>query len=308
MAGIPSKNKIGLKIVSVFLALLLWAYIANQNQDIASQHTTGVSLRYANLGDGLVVSGPERVAVKLWGSFRETAEVEAYVDLQGLGEGTYLLPVQVKNVQGAMFASVEPDKVEVVLKRTTRHEFKIGYQVAQNPPPGYELMDVVFVPDRCLVTGDEYALKRVKRVISSLQLGNTKESTTSKVILGAVDASGDIIQKGIRITPAQVEVYTVVAQKLASKKVVVKPIMQGKLPEGSQVQEVRVDPETITLRGSEEAIAYIDEVGTMEISLEGHKQTFSQEVAIQELQDIKAYPSRVMVDVIISNSSEEVTQ
>jgi len=301
-------NNLGLKIISVLLALLLWAYIANQNQGIASQHTTGVSLRYTNLGEGLVVSGPERVAVKLWGSFRETAEVEAYVDLHGLGEGSYLLPVRVQNVQGAMFASVQPDKVEVSLKRTTRHEFKLGYQVAQSPPPGYELLDVVFVPDRCLVTGDEYALKQVKRVISSLELGNTKESTTSKVRLTAIDAGGKPVQKGIRITPEQAEAYTVVVPKLASKKVAVNPILQGKLPEGSQVQEVRVDPASITLRGNEEAIAYIDEVGTAEISLEGHKQTFSQEVAIQELQDVKTYPSRVLVEVIIANNSEEVTQ
>ena len=307
MAGTSKKSNIGLKTVSVLLALLLWVYIANQNQGLAGQPTTGVGVHYNNLGDGLVVSGPERAAVKLWGSFGQTGDIVAYVDLHGLGEGTYQLPVRVKPVQGAMFATVQPDKVEVVLKRTTRHEFKVQYQVAQNPPPGYQLIDVVFVPDRCLVTGNEAALKKVKRVVSSLQLGNTKDNTSSKVKLVALDVNNNSIEQGIRVTPAQLEVYVVIAQKQADKKVNVVPALQGKLPEGFKVLETSVTPEAVTLRGSEELIASIDEVGTKGISLEEHRQSFSQEVEIQDLSNIKAYPARVMVDVVIGSNSEDVT-
>jgi len=308
MAGSSRKSNIGLKIISVFLALLLWAYIANENQGIASQDTTGVSLRYSNLGDGLVVSGPERVAVKLWGSFRETGEVVAYVDLRGLGEGTYQLPVQIKTVQGAMFASVQPDKVEVVLKQTTRHEYKVEYQVAQSPPVGYQLLDVVFVPDRCLVSGEDSALKRVNQVISSLQLGNTRESTTSRVKLTAIDVNGSIIDKGVRITPAHLEVYVAIAPNQATQKVVVKPTLQGQPAEGYQVMEVRVTPEEVTLRGSEEALTALNEVSTSGISLQERRQSFSQEVEIQELKDIKAYPARVIVDVVIGSNSEVIAE
>ncbi|MGE5390928.1 MAG: YbbR-like domain-containing protein [Deltaproteobacteria bacterium] len=307
MAGTSRKNNIGLKIISVVLALLLWAYIANENQGSASQHTAGVSLRYTNLGDGLVVSGPERVAVKLWGSFRETGAVVAYVDLRGLGEGTYQLPVQVKTVKGAMFASVQPDKVEVVLKRTTRHEFKIGYRVVQSPPEGYQLLDVVFIPDRCLVTGDDASVKRVDQVISSLQLGNTRESTTSRVKLAAVDANGSIIGKGIRITPAQLEVYVAIAPRQSTKKVDVKPVLQGKLPDGYQLQDVLVTPTNVTLRGSEEALVATDEI-TAEVSLQDRKQSFSQEIELKKIKDAQAFPSKVIIEVLISSNSEEVTQ
>ncbi len=307
MAGTSRKSNTGLKIISVFLALLLWFYIANENQGIASSQTAGVSLRYTNLGEGLVVNGPERVAVKLWGSFRETSEVVAYVDLNGLGEGAYQLPVQVKTMQGAMFASVQPDKVEVVLKRTTRHEFKVSYRVNQSPPAGYQLLDVVFVPDRCLVTGDDAALKQVKQVISLLELGNTRESTSSRVSLSAIDANGSIIEKGIRITPAQLEAYVVVAQNQGTKKLDVKSQLQGNLPDGYQVQDVRVTPANVTLHGSEEALAELNEV-IAEVSLQDRKQSFSQEIELPVAKDVKAYPARVIVDVVITNSSEEVIQ
>lgn len=307
MAGTSrNSSNIGLKIISVFLALLLWAYIANENQGTASRQTNGVSLHYTNLGDGLVVNGPEQVAVTLWGSFRETGEVVAYVDLNGLGEGNYELPVQVKTVKGAMFASVQPDKVAVVLKRTTRHEFKVGYRVAQGQPAGYQLLDVVFVPDRCLVSGDDSALKKVNQVIALLQLGNTKESTTSRVRLTAVDANGNAMDKGIRITPAQLEVYVAVAPAQTTKNVDVTPQLKGKLADGFQVQDVRVTPSDVTLRGSEEALADLNEIAA-EVDLQERKQSFSQEVELPEVKNAKAYPARVIIDVVVSGNSEEVT-
>lgn len=308
-AGTSKMNrKIGLKVVSVLLAVLLWAYVANQNQGLAGQSTSGVSVHYSNLGDGLVVSGPERVAVKLWGSYQEPGDIAAYVDLTGLGEGAYHLPVRLKGVQGALFASVQPDKVDVVLKQTTRHEYKVGYQVAESPPAGYQLLDVVFVPDRCLVTGEDAALKKVKRVVSALQLGNTTENTTSKVRLEALDAVGKPIRQGIRITPAQLEAYVVVAQKQSAKKVSIKPILEGSLPDGYKVLQTSVAPDTVTIRGSDEAIASIDEVGTRPISLGDRRQSFSQEIEIQDLANVKAYPARVTVDVVIgSNSSGDET-
>lgn len=306
MAGkLRGKSNTGLKIVSVLLAVLLWLYIANQTPGNTNLNTTGVNLRYTNLGDGLMVNGPERVAVRLWGSFSETGEIVAYVDLSGLGEGSYHLPVQVKPVKGAMLASVQPDKVDVVLKRTNKHEFRVGYRILQNPPAGYQLLDVAFVPDRCLVTGEDAALKRVSRVVSLLQLGNTTQNAAFKAKLIALDSAGNQIDKGIRLTPSQLEVYAVVTPKRTSKKVNVKPVFQGKLPEGYQVGETRIEPADISILGKEDAVNPINEIGTKEISLEGRKQSFTQEVGLQDLKDVKAYPSRVMVEVVIINSGDD---
>ncbi|MEN6350786.1 MAG: CdaR family protein [Syntrophomonas sp.] len=305
-----AKSKgIVLKLISVIMAVLLWLYVVNHGDLTASQDLIKVDLQYRNLAEGMTVSGPDTVSVKLWGSFQEIDNITAYVDLAGKGEGSCELPVKLNQVKGAMFTSVQPDKVTLVIKKIKEKSYAVKYSIAQSPPSGFEVLDVVTIPDKCLVTGEENDLKIINSVVCTINLGEVKDTDSQVVPLAAKDSKGKTISEGIRLVPDKVLVYTVVGEKQNSKKVKVKTEFAGIPEPGYQMGKVDVNVDTVTVLGAKDEVEALNEVSTKAIDLTGKKASFAEEVEIIDPAGLKVYPSRLMVNVEIKKVEEkEVVQ
>lgn len=301
MAKTPTKTA-GLKIISILLAVLLWMYVTNQNEISTKQNYTDVNLQYYNLPSGLTVSGPQTVSVRLWGSFKQTREIIAYVDLASLAQGEYNLPVQVKPVSGAMFTSVKPDKVNVQLKRLKENMVAVDYEVSQNPATGFKLTDVVIEPSRCLIKGDQSAVNRVDKVIAPLQLGQVKDISSFKVNLVARDANGEIVNDVV-LVPDTVSVYAVVEQQKKTAKLPIKAQFTGKVAEGYQMSGYKIDPDTVSVLGTEEVLSKLTQIDT-KIDLTDKKESFSQAVNVT-VPGLSVYPAQVTVTVDIIKLPEK---
>lgn len=303
------KSRIGLKLISVILAVLLWIYIGNQGGTTSRQNTVQADLQYIHLGDGLSVKQvPDKVSVTMWGNYRGSGNAVAYVDLGGLGAGTHLLPVNLEPVQGAMFTRVNPKEVEVVLTRLQQREFRVEYQISGEPPAGYELVDMVTTPDKCIISGEDNILGRVSRVVCRVNLANSTGVDSLRLRPQARDARGNIISEGLRIVPETVMVHAVVSQKLASKQMTVKAQFKGNVAEGYRVKEVTIEPDLASIISKQDLPADQDELITTEIDLAGKKQSFSQEVALQTPAGVKVYPPRVLVEVSIEKIPTEESE
>ncbi len=64
-------------------------------------------------------------------------------------KGTHTVPVQVEPVKGAMFTSVEPDKVEVTLD-SVKETVNIQQEIRQNPPAGLKVSEISIYPENAL--------------------------------------------------------------------------------------------------------------------------------------------------------------
>ncbi len=303
-ANIGRKRNSGLKLISVILALLLWFYIGYQEQGKVGQDYVEVKLRYLNLGEGLTVTGPENVSLRIWGAFRETPAATAYVNLEGLDEGEYNLPVKVKAVENAMFTSVEPNHVTLTLSRNNNHSLKIETVVLQSPLPAYQVLDLMVVPEKCLISGEQKQVEQVERIVCYLQLAGITQSSTLDVPLKALNKNGQPVEQGIRLHPAKANVYAAIGQNLERKTVSVKAITKGNPEEGCQLASLRLEPDKVELLGVKDQLAGIDEIGTKEIDLNGKNQSFVQEVEVQNLGSIKVFPSKLTVEAVIEKSTE----
>lgn len=293
-------SRVGLKLISVILAVLLWIYIGNQGGTTTRQNTMQADLRYVNLGEGLSIKkAPQKVSVKMWGTYRGSGNVRAYVDLGGLEEGTHNVAVTLEPVRGAMFTRVDPREVEVKLTRLQEREFRVEYQLKSKLSPGYELLDLVTTPDRCIISGEANALSQVSRVVCPINLSNHTAVNSLRLRPQAQDAMGNIISEGLRIIPDTVTVHAVVSQKVFSKELAVKAVLKGSVDEGYQVREVLVEPGKVSVLSQEKIPAELNGLSTAEIDLTGRKQSFSQEAALEIPPGGKLYPSRVLVEVII---------
>jgi YbbR domain-containing protein len=294
----------GLKIISIVLAILLWFYVMNQGQLSARQNVMDVELHYAYLAEGLTVEGPATVSVRLWGVFQEPDNIEAYVDMTGLKEGTHNVPVHVKPVTGAMLTSVEPDRIDVVVRKIRQHVVAIDYEVVQNPPPGSELLDILISPDQCLVKGDNEAVAQVRTVVCQVNLGQASDVAIFNAPLTARDVNGNLVKEGIRLVPEHVQVVAVIRETVDSKTVPIQPNLTGQLAEGFHLGTVKLEPENITVVGNTIKIQPITAIQTDPINLEGREESFTEIVPITLPEGLQGYPEQVKLSVEIIQDEE----
>ena len=306
MATNPMKPKTtGLKIISVVLAILLWLYVMNQGQLSARQNVMDVDLHYAFLAEGLTVEGPSTVAVRLWGVFQEPDRIEAYVDMTDLDEGTHNVPVHVEPVTGSMFTSVEPDRIDIVVRQTRQHIVTIDYEVVQNPPAGNEILDIMVSPDKCLVKGDDEAITQVRTVVCQVNLAEASDVAIFNAPLIARDVNGNLVTEGIRLVPEQVQVVAVIRETIATQTVPLKPNLVGQPAEGFELGAVKLDTETITLVGNTIKVQPITEIQTDPIDLEGRAESFAEPVSITLPEGIQGYHEQVQLSVELVSSEPE---
>lgn len=295
----------GLKIISVIMAVLLWFYVINQGDLAPKQNIVTTDLRYVNLKEGLSIILPETVEVKLWGLFQEPEDIIAYVDVNNLDNGTYQLPVLVEPVKGALLTSVEPGVVEVVIKAESEKYIPITYAITRNPPAGYELLDVMMSPDKCLIKGEENAVNRASQAVCEIDLSDTTGVENVTVPLKAIDAQGQPITKGIRLVPEIINLYVVVNQVMVTKQVPVKIDLTGSLPEGYQLLNTKLTPETVRIIAPAILADTINELETQKIDISGKVESYSREIGIIVPEGVNIYPDKVLVDVSISSPIED---
>jgi YbbR domain-containing protein len=295
-----ARSRIGLKLISIILAILLWIYIGNQGGATTSQSTEQVKLNYINLEDGLNISqAPEKVNVKMWGAQKESTNVRVYVDLEGLGAGTHILPVNVDTVTGAMFTSVDPQEIKVVLTRIEQRQLPIDYQISGTIPKGYELQEIVKTSEVCIITGEEDILDRVNRVVCPVNINNMTGLNSPRLRLKALDRQGNVINQGLKVIPEMVTVHIVVGQLLASQELAVNAKFKGSVAEGYRVKEVAIEPSQVSIISNKKISSDLSEITTNEIDLTGRKNSFSQEIELIAIPETRLFPTKVLVEVTI---------
>jgi YbbR domain-containing protein len=301
-------KKFGLKILSLLMALMLWFYVINQGGAATSQDYQQTKLNYFNVPTGLMVNGPDTVSVRIWGSTKTSGNVEAYVDLSGLQQGSYKLPVKVKPLQGVLFATVQPDKVDVELKSPADRSLAIKYELPQNLPTGVELRDVSISPEKCIVRGEQEAVSKVASVYVPINVGGEMGILSQQVSLVARDAKGNKIASGIQLIPSAVNVYAVAENKKTTKDLAVKLKFKGKVADGYELGTTSIDPATVSALGDESSLKDVEEITSLEIDLTDRKEAFTEVVALQVPDGIIISPGQVTVVVNIQHVDNEAEQ
>jgi len=296
------RNKIGLRIAAVLMSLLLWFYVVNQGSLVSGGNSIDVPLQYHNVSADLNVTGPDKVAVRLWGSYKGEQEIYAYVDLAGFQKGEYQVPVKLHTVRGALFTSVQPTRVSITLEDIGERVLAIKHEVKLNPPVGLQLSQVMLSPDNCIVKGDAETIARVTTVVAPLDLASVKDIGDIKANLQARDANGKTITQGIQIVPNSINVYVVVEKKQLSKKVNLKPQITGKIADGYSLGEIRSEPEQVTVLGEQTVVEALNEINTKPIDITGQQADFSKLVELSPPAGTVVLPSQVTVHIKISKT------
>ena len=258
MRAIWPFRHIGLKLVSVAIAVLLWMVIAGEE---TVERGLRVPLELQQFPPGLELLGdvPTTADVRVRGvsgtlSRISPGDIVAVLDLRGARAGErlfHLTPEQVRAPFGVEVVQVTPPTVAVAFEKAASRIVPIKPATEGRPAAGYMVGKTTADPPTVEVEGPESAVHRVTDALTEpVSVAGAVRTVQETVTVGTLDPAVRVktqrtVQVTVQIVPAPLE-----------QTVRDRPVHVRKL--GANLMATVVPTEVdVTLRGSREALARI---------------------------------------------------
>ncbi|GIQ65489.1 hypothetical protein PACILC2_40570 [Paenibacillus cisolokensis] len=264
-----------LKIVSAVIGVLLWAVVHFDPEappnTVASNMETKVIEAVKIVPIGMDESThvlrsmePSVVRILVRGtrtnllSANEDEDYQVTVDLTGIVEGKYTLPLKVGQLpRGVELLEMSPNRTTVQVDALITKPFDVTIVTEGEPEDGYLAGTPVLHSDnRVEVTLPKDDMAKVDRVVARIDIaGADKSINVKRVPLIALDKQGNELTNAV-IRPATAEVEIPITKEY--KVVPLRIGLSGQLPEGLSISSFKPNVKEVKLFGPREALDKID--------------------------------------------------
>lgn len=175
-----------LKLVAVALATALWFFVAGQSN---TEVGVIVPIGYKDAPRNLVISNtpPDEVEVRVMGpklfiNNLSASQIIAELDLSGASAGVNsyrLKPSDITTPMGVEVLRLKPSTVEVRMDRLERKSLKVKAKLKGRLEKGYEIADIIVIPDVVEATSVKKSLSGLKEIGTvPLDIGGLNHSTS----------------------------------------------------------------------------------------------------------------------------------
>ncbi|MDD4564921.1 MAG: CdaR family protein [Eubacteriales bacterium] len=258
------KSKTFYKIISVVIAILLWAYVIEVTDPVKNQTISDLPVQLLNaesLADrGLALSGDAEymVDVLIQGKRADLSRITegdilAEADLFGYSIGKNSIPVMVTAPRGVSIAEVKPLKINVVIEERVEVAKPIRVAFLGQFEEGVEAGQITTKPEVIQVSGAKSEVGAVSHIKAEVPVSRlTAESSTIQTRAVAVNDEGDVVQN-VRLSSSYIDVT---ARLNAVKEVPLKVEITGELAPIYELIELNI-PESIKIKGDKAALEKI---------------------------------------------------
>jgi YbbR domain-containing protein len=217
MAYHPFRH-LGLKVVALALATLLWLTVAGEH---VVERIIRVPLQFRNIPEQLEVVGdpPASVDVRLRGSSAllsrmEPGDVVADLDLANARAGSRIFHVRNEEVRapyGAQVTQVVPGTLGIEFEKSARRVVPVVAAIEGEPASGFALGQVTAEPSTVEVVGPESRLKKLANATTEpVDVAGARENVRDVVAVGLLDSAVRLVQPQnvtviVDVLPAPVE-------------------------------------------------------------------------------------------------------
>ncbi len=271
----PEKEKTINIILSIIIALVLWAYVIGEVNPTTTQVIDNVSVELLNVQSltsrGLAVEGDAdfTVDVVVEGTRADIAamdrtEIVAEADLFGWSEGQNVVPVTVTVPEDVKLVEVRSEKIEVKLETLVAVSKPVEIAYTGSLGDEKEVGAVEIKPEEIEVTGAKSDVARVAkiRVMVALEQLSAEGATVQAEVL-PIDKEGFGVEN-VNLSAKYVDVF---AKIYTLKQVALEVSFTGD-PGNGYGAETRV-PDTIWVKGTKEALKDLESVSTQDVDLTG---------------------------------------
>jgi YbbR domain-containing protein len=203
---------IGLKLLSLALAVLLWAVIAGEE---TVERGLRVPLELQQFPPGLELLGevPTTADVRVRGASGtlgriSAGEIVAVLDLRGARPGQrlfHLTPEQVRAPVGVEVVQVTPPTIAMVFENEASRIIPIQPAIQGKPAAGYVVGTITVDPPSAEVVGPESAVRRASEALTEpVSVVGANTSVQEMVTVGTADS--DVRLKTLRTAIVTVEI------------------------------------------------------------------------------------------------------
>jgi YbbR domain-containing protein len=259
MASIWPFRHLGLKALSLVLALLLWMVVSGEE---TVERGLRVPLELQQVPAGLELTGevPATVDVRVRGasgtlSRVSTGDVVAVLDLRSARSGRRLFPLtpdQVRTPFGVEVVQVQPSALAMAFESSASRQVPVVPAVDGRPAAGYVVGPMTADPKTVEVIGPETAVRRVTEALTEpVSVSGAREEVRQSVILGLIDPS--LRLKNVRAATVTVQIVPAPLERSLHGR----PVHLRNVPGTLEAQAIpsAVD---LMLRGSREALARVE--------------------------------------------------
>ena len=267
------ESKHFLKILSVFLALILWFFVAGDNRDTLGLETrrtfSGIPLVMRNVGaDLVVVESVENVILSLQGvpvafDGLTPADLEAYVDLSGRAEGWHEMRINAAAPTGVSVVRIEPARVNILLDDLISRQMGVEGIFQGEPAGGLAVHGSNFRPEAVFVQGPRRKVDLMEKVVFQIELEGTEDDIVARqVALYPVDSAMNRVE-GLIVVPDRAEVW--VQLGLPRREIPLKAVFR---PEELMPLSIFLEPPSVELQGPRDILYAQTYISTETIDLE----------------------------------------
>ena len=262
----------GLKVVSVFLAVLLWMMVSSQRAFV--ERGLRIPLELQNLPENLEMVEPpqESVDVRVRGTADTLGrlvpgDLVATIDLSAAQSGRrlfHLSPERVKAPFSVEVTQMTPSSVAIRFEPAATRVVRVQPSVEGEPAPGFIVGKISANPPTVEVVGPESVLRRVAEAITEPSwVGSANSNVQSSAILGVAEPGVRV--KGARTALVSVDIVPAPEERVLGSVPVRTRNLAGRL-------SARIVPPTVrvVVRGTKEAVGKMRDASmTAFVDLEG---------------------------------------
>jgi YbbR domain-containing protein len=266
----PFRN-LGLKVLAVALASLLWLTVAGQH---VVERSLRVPLEFRNVPKSLEIVGntPDTIDVRVRGSSAvltrlQPGEIVAVLDVSGARTGSRLFQVRADEVRapfGVEVTQVVPSTLALELERSARRKVPINAAVDGQPAPGFVIGTRTVEPASVDIIGPESRIRQITEATTEpVSIKDARARVRDTVNVGVIDSA-------VRLALPQTAQVTVdIWPAPAERRLADVPIRWRNLPPGLSAQ-LSPNLTSVTVRGTKELVsglrpdailAYVDLAG-----------------------------------------------
>jgi YbbR domain-containing protein len=294
---------LGLKLLSLGLAVLLWMAVAGEE---IVERGLRVPLELQQLPANVELSGdvPSAVDVRVRGASDALSrvgagDVVAVLDLRAARPGRRLFPLtpdQVRVPVGVEIVQVTPSAVAMTFEASATRMVPVQPSVDGRPAPGFVVGTLTADPATVEVVGPESVVKRATEVLTEpVLIAGARDRVKETVTIGVLDPA-------LRLKSAKTAVVTVQMETAPAERVLHNRPVHLRNVGGTLIAQAEPATVNVTLRGSRDGLARIaaDEVSAyVDVAGLGAGQ-YSLDVHVDVEQDAgvtKIDPSSVQVRI-----------
>ncbi|MBQ9563510.1 MAG: hypothetical protein IJU99_08675 [Lachnospiraceae bacterium] len=274
-------ENIGIKVLSLLLAVVVWAIIINVNDPLQTKTLYNVEVKLLNTGN---IEDQDRVYEVLEGSsvdIRASVRRNMYNSLTA-NDFTVtadfaelynnLVPIKISCAKtGVEIISQSYNFVKVLLDDVVTRQFFIKIDQEGTAPEGFVISEIQPTPSVIQITGAKTKLDQIDSVHCRLNVSSIDESESMMGVVLRPElqaADGSYLSKdGLYLSSDRISISATVQQ---TKIIPIQVQTTGTPADGYEIVDVSYDPVEVEVAGSEEKIDAISGL-TVEVPVDGAK-------------------------------------